>query len=98
MEDSLRALMWRSVGIERDEKGLTEACELLKFWCRYVLDSEFDTPEGWRLQNMLQVGLLVTTCALERRESRGVHYRTDYPERDDKNWKRHSLTKGCCVT
>jgi L-aspartate oxidase len=93
MEDSLRALMWRNVGIERDAKGLAEAKELLDFWCRYVLDSDFDSPEGWRLQNMLQVGRLIAACALEREESRGVHLRTDFPERDDKNWRRHSLTR-----
>lgn len=90
MEDSLRALMWRNVGIERDASGLSEACGLLDFWCRYVLDRDFDSPEGWRLQNMLQVGRLITACALRRKESRGVHYRTDFPKRDDKKWKRHS--------
>jgi L-aspartate oxidase len=93
MENSLRALMWRNVGIERDAKGLTEACELLDFWCRYVLNRDFDSPDGWRLQNMLQVGQLITACALEREESRGVHFRTDFPERDDKNWKRHTLAR-----
>jgi L-aspartate oxidase len=91
MEDSLRALMWRSVGIEREAKGLSEACELLNFWCRYVLDRDFDSPEGWRLQNMLQVGMLITLCALKREESRGVHYRTDFVQRDDENWMRHSV-------
>ncbi len=90
MEDSLRALMWRSVGIERDAQGLGEALELFGFWCKYVLDRDFDSPEGWRLQNMLQVGRLITECALRRGESRGVHYRTDFPERDDAGWAHHS--------
>lgn len=90
MEDSLRALMWRNVGIERDAKDLTEACELLNFWCRYVLDRDFNSPDGWRLQNMLQVGRLIALCALRREESRGVHWRSDFPDRDDKNWNRHS--------
>jgi len=90
MEDSLRALMWRNVGIERDATGLAEALELLDFWCRYVLDRNFETPEGWRLQNMLQVGRLIAICALRRNESRGVHLRTDVPGRDDANWKHHS--------
>lgn len=90
MEDSLRALMWRRVGIERDAQGLAEARELLEFWCRYVLDRDFDSPEGWRLQNMLQVGRMITDCAIRREESRGVHYRTDFPERNDSEWASHS--------
>jgi L-aspartate oxidase len=94
MEDSLRALMWRSVGIERDAGGLAEARELLGFWCKYVLDRDFDSPEGWRLQNMLQVGRMITDCAIRREESRGVHFRTDFPERDDAGWARHIMVSG----
>ncbi len=91
MEDSLRALMWRHVGIERDADGLQEARSLLNFWCRYAINREFERPEGWRLQNMLQVGRLINSCALAREESRGVHFRVDFPERDDENWKRHTV-------
>jgi L-aspartate oxidase len=90
VEDSLRSLMWRAVGVEREEKSLGEAKMLLDFWCRYVLQQEFTNRQGWRLQNMLQVGRLVTACALWRRESRGVHYRTDFPH-PDKKWKKHTI-------
>ncbi|WP_435005734.1 L-aspartate oxidase [Tundrisphaera lichenicola] len=77
---SLRALMWRSVGITRDARGLTEAAEQVDFWCRYALNHVFDNPEGWTSQNMLTVARLMIASALEREESRGVHTRRDFPE------------------
>lgn len=89
VEDSLRSLMWWQVGIERNGTELEDALKRISFWCRYVLRNSFDTPEGWRLQNMLTIGYLVTQSALMREETRGVHYRTDFPECDDKNWKLH---------
>jgi succinate dehydrogenase / fumarate reductase flavoprotein subunit len=46
---------------------------------------------AWELGNMLDVAELVTICALNRTESRGGHTREDYPERDDKNWLKHTL-------
>ncbi len=88
VEDSLRSLMWRQVGIERNAEGLADAAERIGFWCRYVLANRFDTPDGWRLQNMLTVAYLVTRAAVTRRESRGVHYRTDCPE-EHPRWRRH---------
>jgi L-aspartate oxidase len=90
VEDSLRSLMWRAVGVERKERTLREAKTLLDFWCKYVLAQEFANRQGWRLQNMLQVGRLVTACALWRTESRGVHHRTDFPQMD-KKWKKHTI-------
>ncbi|MFH1300050.1 MAG: L-aspartate oxidase, partial [Planctomycetota bacterium] len=48
----------------------------------YVVDREFKTLSGWELQNMLLVSQLMIASAIERRESRGVHYRSDYPETD----------------
>ncbi len=88
VKNSLISLMWRNVGIERCGAGLDEAMEMITFWCRYVMDKEFRNPDGWQLQNMLTVGRLITMSARQREESRGVHYRTDFPE-SNKNWKRH---------
>lgn len=87
--NSLRSIMWRNVGIERDADRLTDAVEVIKFWGRYVMDKAFDEPADWQVQNMLTAGLLVARSALERTESRGVHFRTDYPRIDDKQWRRH---------
>ncbi|MBS3764301.1 MAG: L-aspartate oxidase [Planctomycetes bacterium] len=88
VRNSLCSLMWRSVGVERNRGNLDEAFDMITFWCRYVMDKEFEEPQGWQLQNMLTVARLITMCARQRQESRGVHYRTDYPETSE-HWQRH---------
>ena len=89
VRSSLRSLMWRNVGIERHGPHLEEAEEIISFWSRYVLDKTFDTPAGWELQNMLEVATLLARSAELRTETRGVHYRTDFPMTDDVNWRVH---------
>lgn len=89
VRNSLKSLMWRNVGIRRDEAGLGEAAGTVDFWCSYVLSRQFADPAGWQLQNMLTVARLMTAAALERQETRGVHHRTDFPEADDAHWLRH---------
>ena len=71
IRNSLRSLMWRSVGITRDAKGLADAADQVERWCRYVLGQVFEDPAGWTLQNMLTVARLMIAAAAERRESRG---------------------------
>ncbi|MDR3639403.1 MAG: L-aspartate oxidase [Isosphaeraceae bacterium] len=88
IRDSLRALMWRRVGISRDAEGLAEAAEQVDFWCRYVLGHVFDDPAGWTMQNMLTVARLMIAAATTRQESRGVHLRRDFPN-PDPAWQRH---------
>jgi L-aspartate oxidase len=87
--NSLRSLMVRKMGIVRDRAGLEEAQRDVAFWCRYVLAREFETREGWELQNLLTIARLMIDSALEREESRGVHFRSDFPKRDDEHWRRH---------
>ncbi len=86
---SLRSLLWRNVGIERVGPRLAEAVEIIDFWSHYVLDKVFESPAGWELQNMLQIARLITASASARRETRGVHFRTDFPATDDTNWRCH---------
>jgi L-aspartate oxidase len=88
IRNSLQALMWRQVGVERTGGQLAEALEAVESWCRYVLPRQFADPEGWQLQNMLQVARLMIASALTREESRGVHYRADCPEPADA-WLAH---------
>ena len=77
---SLESLMVREVGILRHRDRLAEARRLFSRWSQYVGHTEFRDPAGWELQNMLLVGLLVTESALWRRESRGSHFREDFPD------------------
>jgi L-aspartate oxidase len=87
--NSLRSLMWRNVGITRMAKPLAEAQEIIAFWQRYVLDKIFDSPIGWECQNMLTVCMMMAKAAETRTESRGVHFRSDYPQTDDAKFKTH---------
>jgi L-aspartate oxidase len=87
--NALRSLMVRKMGIVRDKATLLEARSTVAFWCRYALARTFDTQAGWELQNMLTIAGLMIWSALQRQESRGVHYRSDYPTHDDRNWLRH---------
>jgi L-aspartate oxidase len=89
VENSLRSLMWRLVGVRRDGKDLQLAHESLAFWARYVLGNDLGGRRGYELQNRLTVSLLVTEMALRREESRGVHFRADHPDRDDAAWSHH---------
>lgn len=87
IRESLRSLMYRKVGIDRDRDGLVEAGEQVQFWNGYVLGRPFDDPDGWTLQNMLTVSHMMIRAARERAESRGVHYRSDHPE-PSPDWRR----------
>lgn len=89
IRNSLTSLMWRSVGVRRDEAGLAEAVDMIDSWSSYVSLHQFDHPAGWELQNMLLVARAIAQSALARRESRGVHLRMDYPQLDDEHWNRH---------
>src|SRR3984893_13108082 len=86
---SLRSLMVRNMGITRNRSSLREAEKQVAFWCQYALRREFSGRAGWELQNLLTVARLMIWSALERTESRGVHFRMDYPARDDAHWRRH---------
>jgi L-aspartate oxidase len=90
ISNALKSLMWRRVGIERNEGFLDEAEENIDFWCRYVMVKEFHFRGGWELQNMLTLARIITVAAHRRQESRGVHFRDDFPEPDDEHWRTHS--------
>jgi L-aspartate oxidase len=83
VRSSLRSVMWRHVGIERQGARLEEVAEMFDFWARYTLDKIFDDRGGWEVQNLLLVGALITRAARWRCETRGTHYRLDHPEPRD---------------
>jgi L-aspartate oxidase len=88
--NSLRSLMWYNVGLERNETGLKQALAKIDYWSSYCLSLEFSSPQGWELQNMLTLARLITQSALKRIETRGVHYRTDFPLTVPE-WEKHSV-------
>jgi L-aspartate oxidase len=88
----IQALMWKQVGLFRDRVGLETALQWLE-----PAYTEMDTrlrdggtldADGWRAASLLTVGRLIARAAWRREESRGAHYREDYPKRDDIHWKR----------
>lgn len=83
---AIRRLMWEKVGLVRDEAGLNEALTELD-----LLSSRYLRPAG-EARNLLEVGRLVAAAALARRESRGGHYRSDYPVPDPAWQRRQFLT------
>ena len=89
IRNSLMSLMWRAVGVRRDVEGLNDAAENIDSWSRYVLARQFNDPSGWELQNMLILARLIVEAARTRNETRGAHVRTDFPETDDAQWRRH---------
>jgi L-aspartate oxidase len=92
LTNALRALMVRNMGIVRTASRLKEARRDVGFWCRYALGREFATKAGWELQNLLTVARLMIDAALARDESRGTHFRSDFPARDDARWGLRHVT------
>ena len=52
-----------------------------------------DLLEALELESLLYLGEAILVSALSREESRGAHFREDYPERDDRNWLKHTLVE-----
>jgi L-aspartate oxidase len=89
----VRDLMWRMVGLFRDRAGLDQAAATLdEAWLtlRAPLDDGLRLDaDGWRALTILTVARLTARAARRREESRGAHFRSDFPARDDIHWKRH---------
>ncbi|AZK45521.1 L-aspartate oxidase [Paenibacillus lentus] len=86
----LQKVMVRQVGLRRSEEGLTKGLEELRRQLP-IFKAALHTREQWEYANMLTCALLLTESALAREESRGGHYRVDYPQRDDEGWRKHIL-------
>ncbi len=90
-EEAVRALMWAEVGLVRDGASLARAVATLHGFDLALTSSTVRArrPDQWRLANLVTVGRLMAQAALRRTESRGGHYRTDFPSRDDVHWSAH---------
>ena len=88
----LQELMWHHAGLVRDAQGLQDALDKLN-----TLQNRFGKPQARRdaieLANMIAVAHLIVQAALTREESRGAHFRSDFPQRDLQNWQRHVVLK-----
>jgi L-aspartate oxidase len=88
--EALQSLMWRDVGIVRGRDSLARAASVLAAW-QSTLAAPTDRPSQ-ELADLLTCSRLVTEAALSREESRGAHYRDDFPEpRED--WRRHLILR-----
>lgn len=90
--NEVRDLMWRYVGLLRERTLLQRAVEQLERWSQAVTRPprpRHSELEFRRVRSLVTVGLLIARAALRRHESRGAHYRTDFPGHDDLHWKKH---------
>jgi L-aspartate oxidase len=87
---NLQSLMWDKVGIIRSGKSLREAANILATW-ESLLPQPSDRP-SYELNNLVLCSRLVTEAALLREESRGAHFRTDFPQTSP-DWQSHIVFK-----
>jgi L-aspartate oxidase len=88
----IQGLMWQNVGIVRTGEPLKRAVERLE-----GMRPRTASPlarRSWEAENLRAAGLLVSRSALAREESRGAHYRTDFPAHNDSAFQKHSLIRG----
>jgi L-aspartate oxidase len=90
----VQTLMWAHVGIVRSNRRLKQALREVEILC-HAVENLFATSEITlellELRNIAQVGRMIIQCAIRRKESRGLHYNVDHPERDDGHWLQDTI-------
>ena len=89
--NKIREIMWHEVGILRNGKELGTA--IAKLQAIELPKPQKPCRAGCELRNMHALALVMTRSALAREESRGSHYRADFPYRDDEDFGKHSLVQ-----
>ncbi|EDP3304180.1 fumarate reductase flavoprotein subunit [Campylobacter jejuni] len=102
IKNRMKEIMWDKVAIFRTGEGLKEAVDELeklykdsqdvKVHCKELDCANPELEEAYRVPRMLKIALCAAYGALLRTESRGAHYREDYPKRDDLNWMKRTNT------
>ena len=87
----LKEIMTHNVGIIRSKEKLNYALDQVREMKKQIEGRRLVSIEQWELANMLTLFELVIKSALIRTESRGAHFRTDYPYTDDVNWKINTI-------
>jgi L-aspartate oxidase len=88
----LQARMWQDAGLLRDATGLQTMQLELERMKEVVMPA---AHRGWlELANLHAVAELIVRSALKREESRGAHYRNDFPKREDVHFAKHSVVRG----
>ncbi len=90
---AIQKIMTKDVGILRDKEGLEDALEKVSAYRKKYADIKNIKLIDFELQNILLLSEMVIESALERKESRGAHFRVDYDKTDDENWKRHIIKR-----
>ena len=81
------------VGIIRNREGLEIAKREIDKYYKIIYNIKNYTIEDYEMQNIVLISKLVVESALMREESRGAHYRSDFENTDDKDWKKHIIQK-----
>lgn len=88
----IQDLMWNDVGVVRTRTGLQKAVKTLEEMASKVAHPK--TRRGYEAANIHLTALAVARSAQAREESRGAHYRMEYPDHDDKKFLKHSVVRG----
>jgi succinate dehydrogenase / fumarate reductase flavoprotein subunit len=100
IREGMQRVMTENCGVFRNQKNLTETLSAIRDLRRQVLELKvgnesrkfnYELTEFFELENILKTAEVMVFSALQREESRGSHFRSDFPERNDGQWLKHTL-------